>query len=189
LWTDSVPGATCAKKIEIDSRLEPNLIFLERRAAVENQDPELRAMEVAAGCLEPLSPAARARVLRWLSDRFACGATPSAAPPREEARDLPTRFAACRPESEAERALVAAAWLQEVRGLPDLDAQRINRELKHLGVGIGNVTKALTRLMERRPQLVVQVHKAGRTPQARKRYRVTEAGLSQVRTLAQRAPT
>ena len=61
------------------------------------------------------------------------------------------------------------------------DATRANRELKHLGHNVANVTVALTYLMQQKPALVLQLRKSGSTKQARKTYKVTTAGISAIK--------
>ena len=47
-----------------------------------------------------------------------------------------------------------------------------------------NITSALDDLIEVRPQLVIQLAKAGTSKQARKRYKVTVAGAKKVQELS-----
>lgn len=143
------------------------------------------------GALEPLTPEARRRVLRWAADRY--GADRIAAPStrhREtlsgveplpaEHNDPGEFFARAAPETEPESALLIAYWVQEVEGRAEFDSQTVNTMLKHLGHGVSNITRALNDLKQRRPQLVIQIEKSGKSKQARKRYRVTAAGKAQV---------
>ncbi len=76
-------------------------------------------------------------------------------------------------QTEAQRVLVASYWLQTHGEEDQLDAQRVNCELKHIGYRAGNITRAFDRLMGERPQLAVQTKKSGTTKQARKKYRLT----------------
>jgi len=93
---------------------------------------------------------------------------------------LPDLYGTISPSSEADRALVVGYWLQVLQGEQDLDSFQINKELKNLGHGVGNITNALTSLIQRKPQLVIQTRKSGSSQQARKRYRLTDAGLKAV---------
>jgi hypothetical protein len=103
---------------------------------------------------------------------------------KEEAGvDLPTTFAAASPENDTDRALVGAYWFQVIKGQADIDSQEVNSELKHLGHGVGNITRAFDHLMAAKPQLVIQTRKSGKAKQARKKYRVTEAGIARVNQL------
>jgi hypothetical protein len=53
----------------------------------------------------------------------------------------------------------------------------LNTELKNLGHAIPNITDALTSNIEKKPQRVIQLQKAGTSRQARKTYKVTHEGL------------
>lgn len=96
---------------------------------------------------------------------------------------LPDLYAAVSPDSNAERVLVVGYWFQVVLDESDLDGFKINRELRHLGHGIVNITTALSSLIDRRPQLVIQTRKSGNSKQARKRYRLTDAGIRVVQQM------
>jgi DNA-binding PadR family transcriptional regulator len=85
--------------------------------------------------------------------------------------------------TEQERALIVAYWVQEIRGDGEFDAQSVNSELKHLGHGVSNITRALDDLKARKPQLVIQTQKSGKSKQARKVYKVTAAGKTEVMRL------
>jgi hypothetical protein len=155
---------------------------------------EIEAMKAVANAIKDLDEAARARVLSWLAGRYniqAAGAnspdaqrTASASNKKQDSgTDLPTTFAAARPESDTDRVLVAAYWFQVIKGKPDVDSQEVNSELKQLGHGVENMTRAFYHLMAAKPQLVIQTRKSGKAKQARKKYRVTEAGIAHVNQL------
>jgi hypothetical protein len=101
--------------------------------------------------------------------------------------DFATLFADASPTTDRDRALVAGYWFQVIRGEADLDGQTLNRELKNLGHGVGNITKAMTNLMNQDPQLVIQTRKSGGSAQARKKYRLTRAGITQVEGILAKA--
>ena len=103
----------------------------------------------------------------------------SAAVPASSAELL----AASHARTDAQRALVIAYWFQVGESRPDLDAMTLNRELKNLGHGVSNITGVLTRMMESRPQLVLQLKKSGSSRQARKKYKLTAAGRQRVESL------
>jgi hypothetical protein len=86
------------------------------------------------------------------------------------------------------RVLVAGAWVQERGGQKDFDAAPINVELKNLGHPVANITSTFNRMMERRPAWALQVRKSGSARQARKKYRVTSAGLKEVRRMLSGVP-
>jgi hypothetical protein len=79
--------------------------------------------------------------------------------------------------------MVVTYWFQVVQGQTDVDSQKVNTELKQLGHGMKNITSAFSELIRERPQLVLQVRKAGSTRQARKRYRLTAEGIKKVKAL------
>lgn len=160
-------------------------------------DQEIQAMAMVNTALSGLDSEAAARVLRWATGRYGVRATDvkvdnssndigrdsdsaagkAGAPQAIYVADL---YAQAEPETDAERALVVGYWLQRHDGQENLAAQDINKELKHLGHGVSNVTMALGRLINQRPQLVIQVRKSGSSKQARKQYRLTAAGLARV---------
>ena len=158
---------------------------------------ELEAMRMINQALSSLEPDVQTRVLRWAGDKFKVkletkkpGATQgdsatSTAEPQEFV-DLPSLFAAASPSTEGEYALVVGYWHQVVGNQPDFDAQQINSELKHLGRGVGNITRAFEACIGTTPQLVIQTRKSGTSRQARKRYKLTVAGVTKVREMIAR---
>src|SRR5204862_6999499 len=108
--------------------------------------------------------------------------------PREY-QDFPTLFDAASPATEPEHAHVARYWIQVNQGKEDLHGQLLNDELKNMGHGIGNVTDALSSLIERRPALVIQTRKSGTSRQARKKYRLTTEGIRAVEQMLAQAAT
>jgi DNA-binding PadR family transcriptional regulator len=100
--------------------------------------------------------------------------------PTRSFSSLPDLYSTVSPASDSSRALVVGYWFQVMQGEQDLDGFQINKELKHLGHGASNITTALSSLIERKPQLVIQTRKSGNSKQARKRYRLTDAGIKAV---------
>ncbi len=78
---------------------------------------------------------------------------------------------------------MAGYWFQVVQNQADFVGQAVNNALKDVGHGVGNITNALSSLQSRKPALVRQVAKSGRTQQARKKYKLTTAGVSAVRAM------
>jgi hypothetical protein len=169
---------------------------------------EVDAMRRIGDALKGLDAEAQKRALRWANDRFgyvpggspsSLGANSADTDPRsatsflprdgaseeENPSDLGELYARVAPETEPDRALVVAYWIQQVRGDADFDAQSVNKELKHIGDGVGNITLAFTRLIAQKPQLVIQTKKQGTSRQARKRYKVTTAGIRWVKARLQ----
>lgn len=164
---------------------------------------ELNAMSTVAQALEPLDDLARRRVMGWVNARFLGGSVAPTPPPGTETRtaanantaggsggkaisdfgDIAEYYHACAPSSDADKALVVSSWFQVGESLEGIDTQRVNSALKHLGYGIGNATRAFDQLTAQRPALVIQLRKAGTTKQARKTFRVTDAGLKRVNQL------
>ena len=159
---------------------------------------ELEAMKTVAEALASLETSARARVLRWATDRFGDNAArlPSPAPiPTEreeqpvgaelaEYSDLADLFSAAAPRTDALKVLVAAYWLQVAEGRTDVDSFSANQKLKDLGHGVSNVTRAFDSLISQRPQPVVQTRKSGPSRQARKKYKLTAVGKQRIEEMA-----
>ncbi len=159
---------------------------------------ELEAMKKVAEALEDLEPDARARVLNWAADHYAVSEVKQRSTlvsDEDEFADTGTYeeqafdeigdlFAKTQPRSDAERALVAGYWLQVEQGSSGFGTLEINRELKHLGHGVGNITRAFDALKRTKPQQVIQLRKAGSTKQARKTFKLTDAGVRVVEAMA-----
>jgi hypothetical protein len=156
---------------------------------------EVEAMRKIAEALRPLSPEAATRTLRWALDGYKTKLSPEFPPPAigetsptpGQLTDVAEVFAAASPKHGPDKALVAAYWVQQVKGQADFDSQTINSELKHLGHGVPNITVTLGALIAQRPQLVIQLRKEGSTRQARKRYRLTREGIHKVEQMMRRA--
>jgi len=168
----------------------------------ESMSPEVKAMAIVDDALKSLEPGEQERILGWAFARYCPNVIPQSKQPgtrkepaqaREDNADgaaqesshetLAEFMSAANPRTDVERALLVAHWLQEKGGHTQLSAQAINKEMKHLGHGVKNITSALTSLMNENPQRVVQLKKSGTTKQARKLYKVTEAGKSSVRRM------
>jgi hypothetical protein len=162
---------------------------------MESEFAEIDAMKSILLALEPLDETSRTRVLRWAGDKF--GVSPSAIKPRTlmQDGDRETQFsqpatnqfesaaellASSGAETDTEKALVIGYWFQVVLNQSDIESQAINTELKHIGYGVGNITRALDSLVSTRPQLVIQLRKAGSSKQARKKFKLTAEGIRRV---------
>lgn len=158
-------------------------------------DPETRAIGEIATVVNGLEEDQRGRVIRYIVDRFKISGAPSA-PKRPDTggpataqgdqrsfEDFATLFDACGPNTDSLRALVGAYWVQVCQGNQGFDGQSVNKELKHLGHGISNITSALNPLIAQKPAYVLQLRKSGTAKQARKLYKVTEAGIKKVKTM------
>jgi len=155
---------------------------------------ELDAISTIGLALGRLDEAARARAIEFVLNRFglkaptplqrrderpATSSRPERASPAPAGgfADFAALYDTARPTSDTERALVAGYWFQVQQNQPDFASQQLNDALKNLGHGIGNITDALERLKDRNPNLVRQLQKSGSSKQARKKYRLTEAGV------------
>jgi hypothetical protein len=158
---------------------------------------EVGAMGAIDQAMSDLTEPERVRVLRWAWDKFGNAAGSPTLPAHsgrpvaeserkgglvqaDDGEDVGDFYSRAGASTEPERALVVAYWLQEIKGDDHFDAQSVNKELKHLGLGVSNITRALDDLKGRKPQLVIQTQKSGKTKQARKLYKVTGAGKQQV---------
>jgi len=155
---------------------------------------ELTAMTEIAKALQPLDSDAVRRVLMWAADRFNATVainTPEVAVESNTGsvennenntsfEDVADIFAAASPLNDPQKALLVAFWFQNINGQADFESATVNKELKHLGHGVSNITAALSSLMSRKPQLVIQTKKSGSSQQARKRYKLTNEGIKQV---------
>ncbi|MGH2377709.1 MAG: hypothetical protein ACRDGT_04470 [Candidatus Limnocylindria bacterium] len=170
--------------------------------AAEQEDQELRAMVAVRDALAPLDDPARTRVIRWAADRFkvvaaatSSPAVPSRATPaapeasNRPMADLAAFYHAASPKTDTEKVLTVAYWLQKSQGLTDVESFGVNSELKQLGFGVGNVTRAFDNLMAMRPQPVMQTRKSGTSKQGRKKFRVTDIGMRTVERMLQGQPS
>jgi hypothetical protein len=155
---------------------------------------ELEIMSRIAQLLEPLDNASRLRVLTWAISALNVQGfeQPSHGLGNRAGEQKISRtgdgafetfadlFHAAAPRSEKEKALVAAFWLQHSSGVDQFVSQQLNTELKHIGYGVVNITDALNQLISDRPSFVIQLTKSGSSKQARKTYKITDAGLRRV---------
>lgn len=163
-------------------------------------DQETKAIGEIAGIVGELAEEQRGRVIRYIVERFdilgslrdmpRTAMAPVEGIPAESTADQTTAFEdfaslvdRARPETDAMRALVAGYWLQVCKHAQSFDAQTANTELKHLGHASSNITMAFGVLINQKPALVLQLRKSGNTKQARKSYKVTEAGVRKVRAM------
>ena len=164
---------------------------------------DLKAIETILTSLEPFDDMERQRILGFVISRLGLpsklqgpglvastsSSTQDLAQPGGSkvdlggVSDLAELMAAAHPQTDNDRALIAAAFLQSENGTKDLTGQQINAALKELGHSCSNITMAMSALMNARPALVIQTRKSGRTKQARKLYRVTTSGFSHVQAM------
>jgi len=151
--------------------------------AIMSEDPELAAMATVKKAIEGLEgDEIKKRVLLWAMDRFKISTQPKKNDNDGDASF--TTFAdlydAASPKTDADRALVGGYWLQKEKGLEVFNSGNVNKELKDLGHGASNITKAFNFLIGQSPRLAMQVRKSGSSRQARKEYKLTREGLKKV---------
>ena len=154
---------------------------------------ELDAMKSAHETLSGLDEDAKKRVIIWLADKFGVNVVPKSTETNHEEASAQANttsystfaefLSVTQATSDADRALVAAYWLQEVLSEDSVDTQSANTLLKDAGYSISNVTRAFDRLKAMRPCPVVQIRKTGSTKQARKLYKVSAHGIGLIKKM------
>ncbi len=152
-------------------------------------DPELKAMNDAYKVLNGLDEGTRARVVNWLISKFSINraksiTTSSAQVGMENNAGSISSFTSIADlfgkttfKTESDKALLVAAYLQLKENKEELTSREINKELNHLGHGVSNITVAIGVLINRKPNLMMQTRKEGKSQQAQKKYKVTMEGL------------
>lgn len=164
--------------------------------------PELVVMNEMAKVLGQLDKAAASRVIAWLADY--CGAACTAEPsesaeapaqvadeefvalateePIEEAEPEPAEdtfealFATVAPKTVLQKALTAAYWVETRDGKETWRSHDITKCLGSIGVKVSALSATLA-LAEKKEQPPVELmSKSGDSMQARKTFRLTEAG-------------
>jgi hypothetical protein len=164
---------------------------------MNTEDKELMAMASISSALAELDDVAKQRVIAWISSRLGIKSAPAIegerpalqAPAADSWGDgamdsLPDFFDAIDPQTDMERAITVAAYLQIQGGKEELTSQEIHAELKNLGYASSNITVAITRASEVSPRLMFQTHKDGATKQGRKKYKVTREGIKYLQAKA-----
>ena len=172
-------------------------------SATDQAGDEFSAIKNIHAELHPLSPDARARVVKYLVDLFEVEISggvsgksnpekPIAAKEAPDAADqagfdtFAELFDAADPQTNSDKALVAGYWLQKFEKVEGFDSQSANKLLKNLGHGLANITSALTALKDQKPTLALQLKKSGSSQQARKLYKVTVAGFKAIEDMMQK---
>ena len=166
-------------------------------------DPEAVALSKVVGALGDLQPDAQLRVLRYAAERFnlLVGKSPTTqnfAPSAEnngepraagtmvvssEFADVGELFEIAKPKSGMMMVLVAGYWLQVCANKESFVGQEANDILKELGHPSGNITRDMDALKGRKPALIQQIAKSGKAKQARKKYRLTKAGITSIKKM------
>ncbi|ODR90863.1 hypothetical protein [Sinorhizobium alkalisoli] len=172
-------------------------------AEATGPDLEFGAMQTVFTALQNLDEEARVRVLDYVSSRLGIAPVTRAVakphdacrsdedePALEQEQDAAPKFGsfaelfdAAQPKSTSDKALVAGYWLQVCQAADSFDGFSVNKELKHLGEGLSNVTSAIDTLKGQKPALALQLKKSGKSRQARKLYKITVAGIRAVEAM------
>jgi len=160
-------------------------------------DVEISAMGKLTEALESLDESARSRVLRWASDRYDITLNATVKKPSnsnyetddDEADDdkefetFADLYVATNPSATTDKLLVAGYWHQVIGGSPDFFSGTLNKDLKDLGHAVSSISKLFDTLMNQKPQLAVQLKKSGNSKQAKKKYKITHAGIKRVKDM------
>ncbi|MES0045952.1 MULTISPECIES: hypothetical protein [unclassified Mesorhizobium] len=161
-------------------------------------DPELTAMQNLARALSEMDAEAQKRVILWAAARFSVviensgNAAGKSSAPRDGAEsktagatfaDFAELFHAVDPKDHGGRALVASYWLSTQNDGEPFASQAANSLLKDIGYHVLNITDALSQCIREKPALVIQIRKSGNSRQARKLYKITDAGKRKVQSL------
>lgn len=115
------------------------------------------------------------RVLRWVTERlglrlFSASISDSeinTAPALNNLQQVFDTFAdlfdKVNPLSDVEKALTGAYWFQVIQNNPSWSSYQVNDILKDTGHGISNVTRALDHAEVKKPALVRQIEKSGKS--------------------------
>lgn len=159
---------------------------------MENVDPEIQAMASIAATLASLDAESQDRVLHWAAAKFGVpgkgigtAAVHNDNDTKEQAQsdsfaDFVDLFDEVNPDSNLEKALTGAYWLQVVQGASSWQSQQVNTLLKDTGNGIDNIVDAFSSAQSKTPALVRQMAKSGKSRQARKTYKLTTSGVKYI---------
>lgn len=172
---------------------------------MSNAAAEFEAIQTVHGALEPLNEDARARVLAYIASLLRIDAPVAGGQSvsteddtngnegtgfEEDTRQTPLfssfaeLYAAADPKANGEKALVAGYWLQVCEGAQSFTAFAANKALTDLGHKILHITDAINSMKNQKPMLILQLKKGGTTRQARKLYKVSQAGIDRVEEMA-----
>lgn len=172
------------------------------------EDQELKAMNEVHTLLRELDDASRSRVLNWLFQKFSHsglrveqfgakgaestnyinegrnrGSDSDGTQLMSELSSISDLFAIAEPKSESQKVLLVATFLHQKLGLADLTSRSINDELKHMGHGVSNITATINSLINRKPKLMIQTRKEGKSKQSQKKYKVTVEGINSIKEM------
>lgn len=169
----------------------------------DDKDLEIEAMGTVSRALAGLEEDARGRVMRWVAERYRISA--STAKPRGVVKEEPDQddengegdeevetgggggyshfaelYDASGASTHGDGMLVAAYWVQILRGQESFGSLELNKLLKDLGHGVTGTAKVMTILIGKKPSLILQLKKSGKSQQARKTYKLTDSGRKAV---------
>ncbi len=162
------------------------------------QDEELEVMSAVYQEFMRIDDEAKQRVLGWIAGKFSLGSPITAIKGTKTLADqglgyetisiesfssVADAFNAASPEIDRDKALVVAAFLHKNSEKDEVTGYEINNELRQLGHGLNNITDAIDQMINKRPKLMMQVRKEGKTKQARKKYKVTAEGFKAVQQM------
>ncbi len=78
--------------------------------------------------------------------------------------------------------LLMAAYLQEKLKFEEISSFDINSRLKRIKHGVTNISSSINGLLKKSPKVFDVIEKPGEGKTTRRKFRVTEAGLKQVRS-------
>lgn len=174
----------------------------------DETDLEIEAMGKMSKALGGLDEEVRGRVVRWAAERF--GVSLGVAPlkqtrsgaggiaggdePSGEGNELGEQvrneepawdhfadfYHASGASTHPDGMLVGAYWVQIIGGQESFGSLELNKLLKDLGHGVTGTSKVMTTLIARKPALILQLKKSGKSQQARKTYKLTDSGKKAV---------
>ena len=97
-------------------------------------------------------------------------------------------YDAARPNTGSEKALVGGYWFQICQRQEDFVSADVNKVLGDVVGPLSNVTVAFDTLKASKPSRAIQIGKSGKTQQARKKYKLTVAGIRAVEEMINREP-
>jgi hypothetical protein len=160
-------------------------------------DPEIEAMNEICTALKNLDDDAKERVIRWVIDKFSFDLIKHEVDSSlkikakgfsqnleiKSFKSVADIFTKACPKNDIEKVLIVSAYLQETKLGSELTGREINARLNLLGHGVRNITSTIGALINRKPQLMIQTRKEGKTKQAQKKYKVTSEGLASAKEM------
>lgn len=161
------------------------------------QDKEIKALQAAVEVLSNLDDDARNRVIQFLISKFSYtkpvksiigvdsggGSSVDHISQFSQFQSVADLISKASPQKEADKVLLVAAYLQETKNKQELVSREISQELHNLGHAVSNITVVIGSLIAKKPQLMIQTRKEGKSRQAQKKYKVTTSGISRAFSL------